>query len=467
MKNLARWLTVISLLALLLTLAGCNNDSDQEVIIETPQVIELGEQAVVPGATPGSSNSNFVANREIWTEIAGMEDMTAETSEIHVPVILLESDGAEAANAEIEEIIQDIINTSEEEPEYFELNVRSSFSVFQNNEILSVSLTYSNFFIERAPTLRTFNFRLSDGKRLNDAAMAKLYGIESVLLGAMEESIARKYAIFDAYDLVYKQLDPENHIPFIFPEGQTLEDLWYDFNPNGNRLFINEAGELSFNVLAGEYYDWVLPIEMQLPYQDKRLTPAFVKMCRDLGLDPNDDAIDGLIVYLGGMYDAESVEMTLRRLAPLINLYNNDDDPQMLLRRMHYSDDDYHGALAGEETYLFVPKWKYSSIGLNTLALDEQAKLVVVPNDFNDREKATGPVLICINQSDIYQDAEICVRYRDEEIIFTPYISSMDGSVVIPDNIYNAEELLDSKIDFGLSYNLYRDIMMYLPWEEK
>lgn len=83
-----------------------------------------------------------------------------------------------------------------------------------------------------------------------------------------------------------------------------------------------------------------------------------------------------------------------------------------------------------------------------------------------DETACAGPTFICQNTSEIAPNAKITIRYRDDVLEFTPSISQKNGSLVLPDEVIDAEGLLnwDSLIYYnGYSVNMYKIIDSLIP----
>ena len=125
-------------------------------------------------------------------------------------------------------------------------------------------------------------------------------------------------------------------------------------------------------------------------------------------------------------------------------MFSNYEDPRLLLSLEYgYGEGSKSPYLNGQECYLVVPKYKNASIILKALELSEGGELKEVENGYMDNCACAGPTLVCQNISEIAPNAKIIIRYRDELLEFSPSISQKDGSVILPDEVYNAEDVLD------------------------
>ena len=82
----------------------------------------------------------------------------------------------------------------------------------------------------------------------------------------------------------------------------------------------------------------------------------------------------------------------------------------------HLSDGDY---------YLLIPRYEGMELSLYRNDLDTGAPSLV----YEDPD--CGPFILQCNVSDIFADATVELRYEDETVTFSPFISLKDGSVDI------------------------------------
>ena len=118
---------------------------------------------------------------------------------------------------------------------------------------------------------------------------------------------------------------------------------------------------------------------------------------------------------------------------------------------------------------MIVPKYRNASVSLKELEIVDdgaRAKLEEVENFYMDETACAGPTFICQNMSEIAPNAKITIRYRDDVLEFSPSISQKDGSLVLPDEVIDAEDLLDwdSLIyEYGYSETMYKIIDSLIP----
>ncbi len=90
-----------------------------------------------------------------------------------------------------------------------------------------------------------------------------------------------------------------------------------------------------------------------------------------------------------------------------------------------------------------MPRYKYASLALKELEIADGGKLNEKDNAYMDFIATAGPTFVLQNISEIAPNAKIIIRYRDDVIEFSPTISLKDGSVILPDEVYDAEDLVD------------------------
>lgn len=132
----------------------------------------------------------------------------------------------------------------------------------------------------------------------------------------------------------------------------------------------------------------------------------------------------------------------LEKLQPWVNAFNNYEAPN-LLATIKESQEGEKPYLIGQECYLLIPKYKNASVSLKELELAEDGNLKEVDNAYLDYSSCAGTTLICQNISDIVPNAKITLRYRDDILEFPPSISLKDGSLILPDEVFDAEDIYD------------------------
>ena len=249
--------------------------------------------------------------------------------------------------------------------------------------------------------------------------------------------------------------------------GAILNNLWSNYDATNNQIYINEMGEPYFVFSTREYEIPQAPEILKLKsnkFDESPISDEYIKMARKLGIDPNDEKYKAFIIFLGAAFDEDSLKKTLQKLNPWENMFNEYEDPSMLLT-VKYDDSGQNPYLNGQECYLVVPKYKNASVALKELELSNEGKLKEVENSYLDYSASAGSTFICQNISEIAPNAKIIIRYRDDIFEFSPSISLKDGSLIVPDEIYNAEDLLDwnNYISEGYSIDLFDVLNSMIP----
>ncbi|MEJ8751467.1 hypothetical protein WKS98_02390 [Lagierella sp. ICN-221743] len=406
---------------------------------------------VVQGAKEGSL-SNLVVDREIWNEFMDEKyfaQAKGPRDGFHIPKILLDSKDAKKANKEIEELAnglkksyetyQDVANSDV-------LGIFSIFSVYQDENILSVRIQYTDINEADMELNKIYNFSLPDGKLLSDDKVLENFGIKSEdKISLMEEGISNDYKLYkEAYD---RNVEDDSFIYNIGNlEGLSLNNLWDTSNDKGNKFFVDEVGRLMFlytqymNTEAGTFTE-----ATELGKESINSSPylnEYVKMARELGVDVKDENKKAFMIYLGSSMDEFSLKEILLKLYPWQEVYYEYKDPSLLLN-IRENEETYKHEIMGEEYYLIVPKFKNTTISLKELEISDGGELKERPNYTLEKISLTGPTVICQNISDTAPNAKITLRYKDDVYEFSPSISLKDGSVMLPDEIINAESILD------------------------
>lgn len=409
----------------------------------------------VAGATIGSLSS-YVEDREIWKDFVGqkhLESAKDEQSGIHVPRILLDSADAKAANKEIDGLVKKIWDQYDANKEYMEgsdTGIYASFSIYQDENVLSVMVADSNIWEGKPPQYTVFNFSLADGKLIDDEALMKQFGVEKdEILGVIEDSL-QEFQEADA-KLYYGMVTDSS---YLYNQnnctGLILNDLWDNFQSKSRQIYIDEVGTPTF--IFAPYTSTMMgtsPATLKLRadrFDSDPISPTYLRMARRLGLDPKDEKHKAFVLYLGSASDKDSLKEPLAKLDAWEGMFTHYEDPRMLLavKESEGSDKPY---LIGEECYLIIPKHENASVSLKELEPTEDGKLKEVENAQLDNLSATGTTFICQNQSDIAPNAKITIRYRDDVLEFSPSLSLKDGSLQLPqevtDVVTDAEDVLD------------------------
>lgn len=201
--------------------------------------------------------------------------------------------------------------------------------------------------------------------------------------------------------------------------------------------------------------------------ENKKYSDLYRVMADKCGLSITDERKKAMIIPLGNAYDQETLKDVLSKLKLWSSKYYDVKDLNKLfmLKKEEGADNTY---LMAQEFYIVIPKYKADEISLKELELFENGNLYPVPNDFIDGKSYTGPVLICQNISDIAPNGEICIESGSGETKFSPFVSLKDGSLMLPDEIYNAAGILDMKDYDNNDYDedLFNEIKEYFYYYE-
>lgn len=439
------------------------NSSDKEASIVKENLKH------VEGAEIGSMSS-YVEDREIWEDFVDEKYKhlaMRNVNGIHIPKILLDSKDASIANSEIEELIKQIKTVYEDNKKEFnndDIGIYSSFSVYQDEKILSLKIESSNIWEGQFPIYKIFNFSLPDGKALNDYELLSKFGIkEENFLGIIEDNIRDEQNRMS--NVYFKDVMDNSFINN--PENMTgiiLNDIWDNYDAKKNQIFIDEVGypNLIYKQYAGAdmgYSPQILKLT-ENRFKGGDISDEYIKMARKLGIDPKDEKYKAFIILLGAAYDNTTLAGPLEKLFVWQSAFSDYEDPNILLTIK-----DEQGELPyliGQECYLLIPKYKNASVSLKELEITEDGKLKEAQNIYLDNLSTTGTTFICQNISDIAPNAKIKIRYRDDVLEFSPFISLKDGSLELPDEVMNAENILDWKSLIrkdSYSYTMYERIL--------
>ena len=433
-----------------------NNTKDSNPHVTTEEKKETTNKKaqtlkIVEGAKEGSL-SNLVIDREIWNEFIDekyFDEAKGPINGVHLPKILLDSEDARKANEEIDKIKNGLKSSYEkfqDDDSTEQLGISSEFSVFQDEDILSLHIGYSNVFEEEIEQNKIYNFSISDGKLLSDDEVLEKFGVKSEeKLSLMEDCISRDYKLYkEAYDRNVVDSSFIYNIGNL--EGLTLNNLWDTVKDKDSKILVDEVGRLMF--LYQQYtnagpgmYEAISELK-EKSIRDSIYQRQYLKMARKMGVDIKDKNNKGFLIFLGYSQDEYTLKEILSKLYVWQDVYNEYEDPSLLLN-IKENEEDFKPEIIGQEYYLFVPKLKNTTISLKELEVSEEGKLKEVPNYYLEQISLTGPTLICQNISEIAPNGKIIMRYRDDKFEFSPSISLKDGSLGNIDGIIDAEKILD------------------------
>lgn len=454
-----RYSKILILLMTAVLLAGCVNGSAESGKESTNRGNGANDGASkassslkpVEGATIGS-NSSYVEDREVWKDFVDekyTDYAKGDVYGLHLPRILLDSEDADAANKQIDGMVKDIKDTyaaNENEMEAFDMGIYASFSVYQDEDVLSVMIENSNIWEEAPPRYTVFNFSLPDGKLMDDDALMEHFGVEKgELLGVIENSLREAQAVETS--IYYRDVMDSSY--FYNPStytGLSFNNLWDMGNTEDRRIYIDEAGTPMF--VCAQYLDLdegLSPNLLKLKadkFDACPISDEYLRMARKLGVNPEDEKHKAFIIHLGAAFDEASLKKTLAKLYAWTGVFTDYEDPEMIMA-VKDSEGGDRPYLNGEECYLVIPKYKNASVSLKELEISDGGELKEVDNGYLDTVASTGTTFICQNISEIAPNGKITIRYRDDVTAFSPSISLKDGSMMLPDEVTDGEGVLD------------------------
>lgn len=453
---------IIFMVAMVL-LAGCKNgnsspkvenkDANANSAVENSKETSKVKEDLKPvdGAGIGSMSS-YVEDREVWKDFVDEKYIGFAKRDdygIHVPRILLDSKDAKAANDEIDGLVKDIkelYTTYKKDMEDFEIGIYSSFSVYQDDHVLSVMVEVSNIWEGEFPFYEVYNFSLPDGKFINDDELMENFGTQKEeILGMIENSLNEEQS--RETNLYYRDVTDSSYIynPSNYT-GKILNDIWDSYDYKNRQIFIDQLGTPNFVFFEYSSVDMgLIPTTLKLKsdkFDRSEISDEYLRMARRLGVDPKDKKHKAFVIYLGSAYDEATLKAPLEKLFVWTSIFSNYEDPNMLISMKdgEVGDRPY---LNGEECYLVIPKYKNASVSLKELELSEDGKLKEVENIYLDAISSSGTTFIMQNISDIAPNGKIIIRYRDDSFEFSPSISLKDGSLMLSEEVKDGEDVLD------------------------
>lgn len=434
--------------------ANADNQKNEEGE-DSKKASSKGQEDLKPvkGAIIGSMSS-YVEDREVWNDFIDEKSKgSAKRDEfgLHLPRILLDSRDSKKANQEIDEIadnLRKIYQSGKGKMEEDETGIYSSFSVYQDDHVLSLMIEIYDTLYDDPPGYFAYNFSLPDGKFIDDYELMNNFGVEKdEILGIIEDSLREEQDwttmnynndVLD-YTFIYNQ---SNSTGLIFKE------VWDNFESNENKIYIDEVGKAHFLLSQYPIVNMVpCPVTLELKadrFNRDQISAEYLKMARKLGIDPKDKNHKAFIIHLGAAFDEESLSATLEKLSAWTTIFLNYEDPGMLVS-MKQSEGGDMPYLNGEECYLVIPKYRNASVSLKELEISQDGKLKEMANELLDFNACAGTTFVCQNISDIAPNGRITIRYRDDVIEFSPSISLKDGSLMLPEGVTDAEDILDWK----------------------
>lgn len=433
--------------------SNMNNSNDKKSAEKDSNKTSKTQKNLKPvkGAIIGSMSS-YVEDREVWNNFIDEKNMASAKRDdygLHLPRILLKSKDAKKANQEIDEIeenLRKIYESGKAKIEGDDIGIYSSFSVYQDDNVLSLMIKFSDIWQNDPPSYMAYNFSLPDGNYIDDNELMNNFGVDKADILSMVENGLREEQ--DLTTSIYHADVLDN--TFIYnPSNYTgliLNELWDNFEAKKNQIYIDEVGIPNFIFTQYPIVNMVsCPITLKLKanrFDKNPISDEYLRMARKLGIDPKDEKHKAFIIHLGSAFDEESLKATLEKLHAWTNIFLNYEDPNMLVS-MKISEGGDMPYLNGEECYLIIPKYKNASVSLKELEISQNGELKEVGNELLDFNACAGTTFICQNISDIAPNGKITIRYRDDVLEFSPSISLKDGSLMLPDGVTDAEDILD------------------------
>lgn len=432
-------------------MANKNDTKKQQALGPKKSKSKISELKQVEGAKIGSISS-YIEDRQVWNDFIDKERIESAKrydNGIHLPRILLESEDARKANEEIDEIAASIekkYKDHKNDMETNEIGIYASFSVYQDDKVLSLMIENYDFWEAGLSSYAVFNFSLPDGNFIRDEDLMADLGVEEdQILPMVENSLREEQRIYTS--TYYRDITDSSYIynPSNYT-GLVLNDLWDNYANKDRQIYIDEVGKPIF--LFAQYESpgmgrcsSILKLKTN-NFDQSPISDEYLRMARKLGIDPNDDKYKAFMIYLGGAVDENSLQETLKKLYAWTNVFLNYEDPSMLvtIKESQVGDLPY---LIGEQCYLLIPKYKNASVALKELEISDDGKLKEVDNVYLDSNACCGPTFICQNMSDLGPNGKITIRYRDDVLEFSPSLSMKDGTMILPDEVINGEDILD------------------------
>ena len=432
-------------------MANKNDTKKQQALGPKKSKSKISELKQVEGAKIGSISS-YIEDRQVWNDFIDKERIESAKrydNGIHLPRILLESEDARKANEEIDEIAASIekkYKDRRKDMEANEIGIYASFTVYQDDKILSLMIENYDYWDGEYTRYTVFNFSLPNGNFISDEELMADLGVEKdEILPIVENSLREEQAIYTK--IYYRDIKDSSYIynPSNYT-GLVLNDLWDNYGNKDRQIYIDEVGKPVFVFAQYESPEMGrCPSLLKLKtnnFDNNPISDEYLKMAIKLGIDPTDDKYQAFIIYLGGAVDEDSLKDTLEKLHVWTDAFLNYEDPSMLvtIKESQVGNLPY---LIGEQCYLLIPKYKNASVALKELEISKDGKLKEVDNIYLDSNACCGPTFICQNMSDLGPNGKITIRYRDEVLEFSPSISMKDGTIILPDEVLNGEDILD------------------------
>lgn len=421
---------------------------------------------------------------------------------LRLPEILLDSPDAEAANAEIAQLEDQLVQafTSSYESEGDQQGYRyvqtTNYSVYARNGLLSICIKAEDYnYNDDAPWSfghYIYNFDLATGKSLSDTDLLDRLAGQSVDLDLLWETnlVRNMREMSDPMEMASRQnmADyPELNVPgtsYIglsdYQTGLTLlnwreQNYWLNDHaltePAANKLYISKTGELTMVYLAisqvgagkivvdGPFYLDVFPTE-------RTLNPRFVTLMDAFGQDPWVSQSQALLAFLGPIYDADTASQALYKIFALNSLLGEDFTPTPLLS--HQTPEEACDRPVGtfSELYLLVPKYQNDVVEMVALELSPQGTIEPAAADpwFPNTQVALDTALVGISTETMPSAGLRISNVQAEGDLWYPHFSGKDGSLILPDFIWDMTGDLDQLVSQypNLGSWLDEDLLSYI-----
>ncbi|MDO5738099.1 MAG: hypothetical protein Q4P65_02460 [Eubacteriales bacterium] len=385
------------------------------------------------------------------------DSYTYDAGDVHLPKILLDSADADEVNeliADVAEYLADYINgydSNEPFNAYY-----AQYSVFQNEEILSLRLSLSSYFSGMELTNLCFTFELESGNLLSNEDIMEREGINGEFCDLLEAVILQMHA-GELRSCQFRYDSFEAHDLFAYYAGGSIDYLWHklfteDLKSEEHDKYQEERGFFSFP-LAYELALFYAPSgELLLSYpeylyaqgsavymtarvcmepQIRKLNPYFSLVSRLLDIDSDklsDDKVKGLVWHLG----THSSDDDYRVYQLLRNLAGNMLDQPLPSLLVDYKYLPISGGSPEEKEFiLIVPRQKNALLVRETFTGPDEA--YSYPEEFG-----IGAALLIFDPED-FEGQRFCYRYRDEEVIFEDLLD--EGKLNLPEGFVEGPDL--------------------------
>lgn len=371
---------------------------------------------------------------DAYTDENGIEH---RIDDFHLPRILLDSKFAAQANAEIESMLAAIEASFLEGKAGGYSAGSSNYTVFERDGLLSVLVALDYLHGSWMSEYHRYVFRLADGQLLTNKEILAAAAPYAALDGVIEKAVSDFRLPRDRYS----DDAAEQEMAAMF-RSRSLENYWA--HPDDYKLYFDEIGQLRLIAPlmipagSGTIIERLL---IDLPDVDAPVNPAFARIALVKGIAP-EQYPDVFVGLLGAASTPEELIDPFRLLGTFKSVFAPDQDVQFLPRLSE--DDAGSKRLSGYEYYVLIPRYATATATLHALALDEvSAELIDDPDVWWPEASGQGVLAAAVNESDLFPNANIVIRFRDSEFAFAPAISLKDGSLTLPSNAVDITDVLN------------------------